>query len=336
MKQKFKKLAHYSGIFRLSSWVNRNKLTILMYHGFSRLQDNLSLTDCEGKHLNITEFENHLKLITKYCTPISLEEAKLNKKLPPNPIVLTFDDGYQNNFLYAFPLLKKYKVPATIFVTTGFVDRTNYLWTDRLEFIINHSHTNNIEFLWEGKKLIFELSNDEQKITTIISIKNYLKALSESKKLLFLDKLQADLKIEYNWDKIPSLLLPLAWDEIRIMKENGLITIGSHTVTHPILTNCSYKQQRNEIMLSRQRIIEELGEDCTLFAYPNGEINDYNHETIGLLKESGYMGAVTTVVGYIDKSNRDNFQLNRFGTGMNIEELGTIVTGLSRLVQFKY
>ena len=332
MKQKLKKLAHYSGIFRLSSLINRNVLSILMYHGFFLPADKTGLTIFKSKHLNIEIFENHLKLFTKYCTPISLEAAIVSKKLPPNPIVLTFDDGYKNNYIYAFPLLKKYKVPATIFVTTGFVDRTDYLWTDRLEFIIYNTNSKNVDLYWENTKLTLELSTDEQMKKTIYTIKVLLKTLPETQKISFLDNLQNLLRVEYNWDKIPSVHLPLTWDEIREMKSSGLVSIGSHTVTHPILSKCSYEKQRRELMLSRQRIIEELGEDCTLFAYPNGKINDYNHETIGLLKESGYRGAVTTGVGYIDNDNRDIFQLNRFGTGMNIEELGTVVTGVSRLV----
>ena len=332
MKQKLKKLAHYSGIFRLSSLINRNVLSILMYHGFFLPADKTGLTIFKRKQLNIEIFENHLKLFTKYCTPISLEDALLNKNLPPNPVVLTFDDGYKNNYTHAFPLLKKYKVPATIFVTTGFIDRTDYLWTDRLEFIIYNTNSKNVDLYWENTKLTLELSTDEQMKKTIYTIKVLLKTLPETQKLSFLDNLQNLLRVEYNWDKIPSVHLPLTWDEIREMKSSGLVSIGSHTVTHPILSKCSYEKQRRELMLSRQRIIEELGEDCTLFAYPNGEITDYNHETIGLLKKSGYMGAVTTVVGYIDNVNRDNFQLNRFGTGIDIEELGTVVTGVSRLV----
>ena len=332
MKQFIKKLAYHSGLFRLSSWTNRNILTILMYHGFSGQTNNNDLTNFESKHKNIDEFENHLRLITKYCSPISLEKAIINENLPPNPIVLTFDDGYKNNYTYAFPLLMKYNVPATIFVTTGFVDHINYMWTDRLEFIIDNTYFNHIDVLWEKKRLSFELGTDEKKINTIRSIKNYLKTVPELKKLSFLDKLQNDLEVEYDWDRIPSLLLPLTWDEIREMRESGLISIGSHTATHSILSRCTFEEQQKELMLSQQRITEELKEECILFAYPNGQLVDYNQQTIKILKESGYLGAVTTVVGYANNCSQDKFQLSRFGTDGNLEDIGTIVTGLSRIV----
>lgn len=332
MKQIFKKLALHSGAFKLSSRLNKNVLSILLYHGFSCPTDSTGATILKRKYMNIEIFENHLKLFTKYCTPISLEDVLSNKNLPANPVVLTFDDGYKNNYIYAFPLLKKYKVPATIFVTTGFIDQTSYIWCDRLEFMLDNVSNKNIDFVWFNKKLTLELSTGEQKLKTINNIKNYLKSLPESEKLIFIDKLQDILEIDYDWDKIPALLLPLTWDEIRDMKESGLISIGSHTVTHPILSRCTYEQQRGELMISRQRIVDELKEDCILFAYPNGKPVDYNQETIKLLKESGYLGAVTTNIGYVDNTNRDNAQLNRFGTDITLEALGMIVTKMSRLV----
>jgi peptidoglycan/xylan/chitin deacetylase (PgdA/CDA1 family) len=176
MKKTIKRIACRSGLFQLSSWLNKNKLSIYMYHGFSQpTEKHNGLTNFEGKHKSIAEFEEQLKLFTKYCTPVSLEAVAANNKLPPNPVVLTFDDGYKNNYSYAFPLLKKYRVPATIFVTSGFVDKTNFLWTDRLEFIIDHASQKTIEFLWENEKLIFDGNTHNEKAHTLATIKRYLK-----------------------------------------------------------------------------------------------------------------------------------------------------------------
>lgn len=325
-------LACRCGALRLCSWMNRSIISILMYHGFSALSDNVGLTNFERKHLNIDDFEKQLKMFVKYCTPISLERLISNNELPPNPIVLTFDDGYKNNYKYAFPLLKKYDVPATIFITTGFIDQTTFIWPDRLEFIIDHADHKDFNFLWEEDNLVLELKTDAEKKKTIRFIKKYLKSLSESDKVMFLEKLQHSLEVEYNWDKIPSLLLPLSWDEIREMRASRLITIGSHTVTHPILSRCTNEEQCCEIKHSHNRIKAELGEDCKLFAYPNGQAADYNQYTIQSLKELDYVGAVTTVFGYAQRNNPDNFHLKRFGTEGPLDELGAIVSGLSHLV----
>jgi hypothetical protein len=206
------------------------------------------------------------------------------------------------------------------------------MWSDRLEYIIENAPYLKIDFPWEDDYLKLDLNSDNEKMRTILSIKSYLKTLPESMKLFFLNTLQKFLEIKYDWDKIPPILLPLTWDEIREMRDSGLVSFGAHTVTHPILSNCTYDQQRNELTLSQQRINKEMGESTSLFAYPNGGLVDYNDKSIELLRELGYLGAVTTIAGYVNHHNHDNFQLNRFGTEGNLEELGTIVTGLSRLV----
>lgn len=332
MKSFLKKIARNSGIFKISSWFNKDLVTIFAYHCLFPHQDGNRLAHVDRKQITLEEFEEHLKIITRYGSPVSLQEAVTKKTLPPHPVVVTFDDGYKNNYLYAFPLLKKYNVPATIFVTTGFIDRTTYIWPDRLEYIIDNAPSENVEFYWEGDTLQLEMKSQTEKIKSIRLIKSYLKDLSESQKLFFIDTLQNQLGVEYDWSKIPEDLQPLTWEDMRVMRESGLISIGSHTVTHPILSHCSVDQQRQELGESQQRITEKLGVECNLFAYPNGRKTDYNLETIRLLKELNYLAAVTVIHGYVEKNHKDNFQLNRFGGDISLEALGTIVSGLSRIV----
>ena len=267
MKRTIKKLAHFMGIFRISTWTNRRLISILMYHGFSQGD---GLAKIQGKHQSQILFEKHLKIITRYCTPVTLHDIIGKGDIPPNPVIITFDDGYKNNYSIAFPLLRKYSVPATIFVTTGFVDRTYFMWTDHLDYIINNAREFTSEFIWEDDKVVIDLSSEDKKKQTIVSLKEYLKEIPDKKKRTYLQKLQSSLDIEYDWDNIPESIAPLEWDEIRNMKESGLIDIGSHTVSHPILAQCSREEQYRELKISKQRIEEELRVDCPLFAFPNG------------------------------------------------------------------
>jgi peptidoglycan/xylan/chitin deacetylase (PgdA/CDA1 family) len=331
MKKIIKKFARYSGIFRLSAWMNNNTLKILMYHGFSH-RDNINrFTNYSGKHLNIEEFEYQLKLLTKYCTPVTLDTVLTNEKLPPNPVALTFDDGYKNNYTLAYPLLIKYQVPATIFITTGFIDRTHLLWTDEIDLMILSTDSEKIRFVWQDKDFELKLSNPEEKTHAMIMLKKYAKSLSESDKTCFIDDMRQLLKFDFDWQDLNSLISPLTWEEIREMNNNDLISIGAHTVSHPILSKCSLEQQLSELEVSGRRISEELGTDCFSFAYPNGMYSDYNLDTVRLLKELGYKVAVTAEPGYINPGSCDVFQLYRFGGIMSIDELGTVVTGLSRM-----
>jgi len=329
MRQILKKIAYRSGLFRVSSWFNRELIRIFMYHGVS---DEANKKNYANKHVNVREFENHLRLFRKYCTPIDLETALFGKELPPNPVVLTFDDGYQNNYTHAYPLLEKYNVPATIFLTTGFVNKTHYLWTDRIDYLIKMSRSCDTEFVWQGHKLTLNLSSMELKRETISKIKKYLKSLSNSERQSFVDELQQFFKVGYDWKNITKTRLPLSWDEIRTMKKSGLVTFGAHTVSHPILSKCTLEEQRLELALSKQQIENELQEKCVLFAYPNGEQTDYNQYTISLLREMNYLCAVNTISRYVFGNYKNYFQINRFGTGKSIEEVGTIASGFSRFI----
>lgn len=326
-----KKILFHLGVFRVYKLANQNVISILMYHGCWPGNIDAELKYYAGKHIEPLEFENQLKLIRKYCSPVSLLDVLYKNNVPPNAVVITFDDGYRNNFQYAFPLLKKYHVPATIFVTTGFVDRKHFLWTDRLAFMIINSMRNDIVNL-KKYNIVLRLGSKKDRIFSIVSSKQQLKDCPEDERIEALDKIEDELSIRYDWGVVPPILQPLTWDEIREMKHSNFVEIGSHTVSHPILSQCNYEKQCYEMKTSRDRISEELGNDCILFAYPNGERSDYTKDTIRLLKKLEYKCALTTVAGYMERHEKENYEIKRFGTRDRIEDLASIITGFSRLV----
>ena len=313
LKYQLTKFLFRLGFYKLIRWMSKSDVIILMYHGFSR--SNKESIGSE-KLLDIEEFENHLQLIKEYFTPVSLDTVFAGNKLPDNPIVITIDDGYRNNYTYAFPLLKKYGIPVTLFIPTGFIDRKVYLWTDRLEYMV--AHTTASDFIFTSRYKIFQLKlkSIEEKKETIKNLKKYLKDLSQEARGEFLDELQERLSVEYNWDTIPSSRVPLSWREIREMHQSGLVTFGSHTVSHSILSRCSSAELNDELRISRKRISEEIGERCQFFSYPNGKTSDYNSTAMGALKKNGYKGAVTALPGPLPAGDIDNFQLRRFNSGL--------------------
>ena len=334
MKSLIKKVLYRGGGFRICSLRKSSGfIPILMYHGIRLEQDNEPLKKKFGKHLDSSMFTEHLEILKNYCNPISLSEAFFDKKIPKNPIILTFDDGYKNNYEVVFPLLKKYQVPATIFVTTGFVDQTHFLWTDHLEFMFTQSECADTICL-QGGTLVLRMGNEKEKRETLYLVKEKLKNYKDEDRLELLKDIELKLGANYEWDQIPQELMPLSWDEIREMKNSGLVEIGSHTVTHPILSKCSCEKQFYELSTSKNRIFDELGDDCTIFAYPNGRHIDYTQDTIRILKECGYKIALTTVPGYYDTSKEDSFEVKRLGrVGSSLEDFACIVSGFNYLIK---
>jgi peptidoglycan/xylan/chitin deacetylase (PgdA/CDA1 family) len=298
----------------------------MLYHGFAADKD-LAEPVFKEKFLRVSEFEQHLKLYLNYGTPVSLSDLALGKKMPPNPIVVTIDDGYANNYFLGFPVLKKYNIPATIFLTTSFICGETFLWTDWLEYVLMQAEDRNDIFKWNNKAFPINLLSKNARKHCLLSLKSMLKTIPKEEIMRFIESLQKVLRVELSFAKLPEGIQPLNWDQIKEMKESGLISFGSHTLSHPILSMCNAKTQRREIHESKLIIEEKLGNPCFMFAYPNGKRSDYSGETIEFLKETGYVLAVTTESGYNYVNFYERYELKRWGTDISVPDLAFLVSG---------
>ena len=302
-------------MLRISNELTPHKLSIMLYHGFCEAK-NRGKSTLNSKFMPISEFEQHLKVYLKYGTPISLRDLLCKERLPPSPIAVTIDDGYANNYDLGFPVLKKYNFPATLFLTTGFIDRRLFLWTDWLEFIAVNASNADIKIELNKEVISFDLGKPQVRNNVVKQLKSILKNMPINKIKSFLYELQEMSRVKYDWERIPEKLQPLTWKQIREMKKSGLISFGGHTVSHPILSKCNKEEQEFEIAESKARIENELNEECLILAYPNGKENDFTEETIRLAKNANYRMAVTTNSGYENSNEYDSYRLKRWGTDL--------------------
>ena len=329
-------MSRCTGLLRVSNELTPHKLSIMLYHGFSESKDKGEWT-LNSEFMPISKFEQDLKVYLKYGTPISLKDLLCKERLPRSPIVVTIDDGYANNYNLGFPVLKKYNFPATIFLTTGFIDRWQFLWTDWLEFIAVNASNVDIKIELNKEVISFNLGEPQGRNNVVKHLKSILKNMPLIKIKSFLYELQEMSKVKYDWERIPEKLQPLTWKQIREMKKSGLISFGGHTVSHAILSKCNKEEQEFEIAESKARIEKELNEECLILAYPNGKENDFTEETIRLAKKANYRIAVTTNSGYENSNEYDSFKLKRWGTDLfskgDLEFLisgGSLLTGAVR------
>jgi len=332
MKTFLKGISKYTGLLKASNELTPHKLSIMLYHGF-REGKNRGESALDSKFLPISEFEQHLKVYLKYGTPISLSRLLSKERLPVNPIVVTLDDGYANNYDLGFPVLKQYDFPATVFLTTGFIDRRLFLWTDWLEFIAANASTTDITIELNKEVVSFNLGDPQVRDHAVERLKSILKKMPINEITSFLCELQEMSKVRYDWERIPETLQPLTWKQIREMKESGLISFGGHTVSHAILSKCTREEQQFEIVESKTRIEKELNEECFMLAYPNGKESDFTEETIRLAEKADYRMAVTTNSGYEDLNEYDSYKLRRWGTDLfTKEDLEFLISGGSLLM----
>ncbi len=291
----------------------KSQVAILMYHRVVPKRDIWFFP----YSITVSDFENQLIYLIKQYTLLSLDELvdhiSEQKPLPKKAVVITFDDGYKDNYIYACPILKKYNVPAAIFLVSDYIGTGELFWWDKVSYAIYNTA---LESLGLGQLGTYSLRSAEDKLRAISNIITSLNELIEEQKNLVIEDL-----VDISGVNIPVDLgkeLILSWDEIREMSNNG-ITFGAHTATHPILTKLLLEEARKQIIKSKKRIEEEIGHAVTLFSYPNGAPGDYNEDIKEFLRASGFTCAVTGVPPRLVTPGTDVYELGRTSPGWNFD-----------------
>lgn len=297
--------------------------SILVYHRILMNQDPYTIASISQK-----KFVKQIKYLKKNFHIISinqlLSDIKFNK-LKPNTLCITFDDGYRDNYLYAFPVLTKFCVPATIYLTTDYINNNKLLWHDR---VLNAIENTDLKyFIFENiDSQSFNFESYEKKTKSKYEILNFLKKFSPDIR----DNLIEEFIKKCRVNSISSKYTMLSWEEIKIMDKQG-ISFGSHTYTHPILSTLNNVQLQQEIKYSKQIIEMYLDKPVISFAYPNGKKNDYDDRCQSFLENAGYECAVTTIWG-TNNSDSDLFELNRISP---IEYTGLQINGMLQYEMIK-
>jgi peptidoglycan/xylan/chitin deacetylase (PgdA/CDA1 family) len=289
----------------------REKVIILTYHGFTDRELHEGIENYQGKHLFIERFRSQLEYLIKYHQVISLNELvdayAHGRPLPERSVVITLDDGYRSNYTLAFPLLKQFKIPAAIFLTTRFVDKEEWFWTDRIEYALNKARPTRFELRIDpdangGTALPIECRDRESRISSEKQVRMKLKTIPQESRSKVIEALEERLGTKLSQeDRPPEIYRPLEWAEIMEMTQTGLVLLGSHSHTHKILTKCQPLTLERELSLSREMIERRAGLPCRFFCYPNGNVGDFNEETKRGLKKAGYRSGLTSVPGVNDK-----------------------------------
>jgi peptidoglycan/xylan/chitin deacetylase (PgdA/CDA1 family) len=168
----------------------------------------------------------------------------------------------------------------------------------------------------------------EKRKIAIDEVKTLLKGFEDSKRILMLDKIENDLGLKLTFNSnAPAIHRPLTWAQIKEMIDSGLVTTGSHTCSHPVLTQCSSGQLEQELLTSKNIIESKSGLPCDLFCYPYGGNGSFNEQTTKMLKKTGYKCALTTIAGKNDQRS-DLLTLKRMGTS-NLVGMDNFTSSLS-------
>jgi peptidoglycan/xylan/chitin deacetylase (PgdA/CDA1 family) len=278
-------------------------------------------------------FAEHLEVLQSQTYPISLGQlvrAHQARKIPDRAVAVTFDDGYADNLHNAKPILERYDIPATVFVTSGHVGLHREFWWDELERILLRpgSLPEKLTLTIDGETRQWELgeaadySEDHflrhrewvvgwleaptPRHSLYFSLHQLLQPLREGEREKIIDEMLV-------WAGVQPVKRPthrtLSSEELLKLGQGQLIEVGSHTVTHPFLPALPESLQRDEIRLSKTVLEESVERPVTSFAYPYGI---YAKETVRIVREVGFESACSTIDDCVWRGC-DRFQLPRVG-----------------------
>lgn len=255
---------------------------------------------------DVATFSWQMEVLARCFQVLPLREAvaRLDSgtSLPPRTVCITFDDGYRSVHDLALPVLRRFGLPATVFVTSGHVGKGN-MWNDRIIEAVQKL-PNGLLDLSDAGLGTFSLRSFDDRMAALGILTERCKYLPPAERRNVIERL-ADLAGE----TITSELM-LTHDMLRNLDRSG-IEIGAHTVTHPILTSLDDASARAEIAIGKAELEAILGKPVHMFAYPNGKVGmDFDQRHVDMVREAGFEAAFTTAVGAITR-DQDRFQLPR-------------------------
>jgi len=304
------------GAVALARAASRRRSIILMYHGLTANPDILDWTQ-----VAIDDFENQMNYLRRNYMPVSLTELVgmlQSGPIEPHAVAVTFDDGYKSNYDLAYPILKGMGIPATIFVTSGFISGSgmtfSFLWPDFVAALVLSLPGLSLDLRqWDLGQ--WDLSSLRTRYETRACICEQLKSLPDKKRKRLISEMDSEFGGYIDQEKFPDYR-PMSPAEVRNLAADDLITIGAHTRTHPILGLLDSADLGGEIVGCRDDLETMTGKAVNHFAYPNGRRQDISREALDIVTQN-FGSAVTTETG-ANLPGHNKYLLRRLGIGRNL------------------
>jgi len=294
MKEWAKKAILASGALRFGAGSQPAGTAILMYH--SVLPGPEQHADLLGgiAHSEF-QFREQMELLAREYQPVSLDgvvkSLRSGEPLKKRSVVVTFDDGYRDNFEVAVPILNHFGIPATFYVTVDCVENRRLPWPSRLRFAIRKTK---LAAWTDSHAKTWKLDSDSSREETFATLCSDCCRLSGEVQEDFVQRVERNLEVSV---PTQSNSFMMDFDQVRGLVRNGH-SVGSHTMTHPNMAYVSVDDARQEFVESKARLEEQISTPITHFAYPCPALSPHwNARTVDQSRTLGYDSAVTTNSG---------------------------------------
>lgn len=261
-------------------------------------------------------FADQVRFLAKHFTVVTPQDLPGIRQAGRGRFVLiTFDDGYLDNYEVAFPILRQHGTRATFFVTTGFLDRHRLAWWDEIAWMVRTSTRSGIAASpWLPDPMAFDEPDREASVRALLQA---FKAMPAASTPGFLDWIgEATGTGRYTADAAEDTWM--SWDMVREMRDAGMV-IGGHTVTHPVMARLSPERQWEEISVCGSRLAAELGEPMRYFSYPVGSGDSFDDHTRASLRQAGVQYAFSYYGGMTGFDEWDDLDIRRISVESDMD-----------------
>ena len=253
-------------------------------------------------------FEAQINYLRKHYRVISLRQFTQevrNRVIAPPSVVITFDDGYLGTYTEALPILRKYDIPATVYLTVGCIETGDIAWYDKLFLAFELREGDRFEFEFEGHKRSLPLGSRKTRLNSALKLIRELRTVSNKRRVAF----STEFGKKFPLPNSAMTGRMLNWEQVRHMQKNG-VSFGGHTMTHPPVSRLATDELKYELAESKEIAEKELGAPILDFAFPFGNMDSCSQASVDFLAATGYETAATTMEG-INSFASDLFLLHR-------------------------
>lgn len=305
----------------------KDRAVVLMYHRVIAPGEMDATFSHPGILVTAETFDEHLRLLRRYFHVLSIEEFASRMRnggsMPSRSCLITFDDGWSDNYSRAFPLLRKHGLSAVVFLPVDYIGSGKRFWQETLTRALVHAVDNSGSPI--GRRLLELVGlhepypmTDEQGKLLLREMVGRLKQVSPATRDAVME--QASAVLAETGDRAPDIDTFLSWEQVREMAAAG-IDFGSHAASHELLDRLPNDVVREEVASSKRKIEAVLGRPVIAFSYPNG---DYDANTCSTVAAEGYQVAFTTEAGVVGRGD-DRFCLRRVNIHQGASSTGPLL-----------
>lgn len=263
-----------------------DEIAIFLFHGVTPCHDCV-VRNYTRKHLAVDYFNAVLRRLLACGSPVDMEQVRLHYEegapVPPRAFAITFDDGFANNLTTAAPILVDQGIPATFYITTGFVELNYMSWTDRVEYAIEQRTCGTLRLPWGERSF----ARGEDRRAVLEELRRVIKQDPRIDGDALATEIQEQLGVPVTFSSDHVLDRKLTWDQVKALAKEPSFIVAGHSHSHRILEYLTDAELEQDIDNSIRLLEEKAGVRSHHYSYPEGLSFCYSTRVIDMLKRRG-------------------------------------------------